>query len=355
MKYTSTIILLFILLTVGTIMNAQSIRPVRDNVGFCWTPEQMDILMEYLQENEVGNQFDAQGLVAGISPHDDYLYAGRVYYPLYQMLRAKEVVVFGVTHGTVRRAMDDPQDKLIFDTYDQWQGPYRDIEISDLRKFITDRLPPDEMMVSNKAQDIEHSIEALVPFLQYYNRDFNLTPIMVTGMSFDRMEQVSDGLSKILDEYIQQNSLTPGKDIFFLISSDLNHYGEDFDNAPYGKDSAAHAEGSASDQKIARTAFDGELTSEKIKDLTEILWNIETSDSIAHPLWCGQYSIPFGLLTIMKTLRAVSDKSLSGKILRYSDTWTEGVLPIERTSLGTTAPFSLEHWVGFLSAGFYLE
>jgi len=336
-------------------MDAQSIRPVRDNVGFCWTPEQMNILMDYIQANESENQFDSNGLVAGISPHDDHLYAGRIYYPLYKMIHAKEVVVFGVTHGTVRRAMNDPQDKLIFDSYDYWHGPYGNVEISELRQFVTDRLPADEMMVSNKAQDIEHSIEALVPFLQYYNRDFNLTPIMVTGMSFNRMDQVSDNLGRIFREYIQQKSLTPGKDIFFLISSDLNHYGEDFDNAPYGKDSAAHAEGTANDQKIARTAFSGKLTSEKIKNLTEMLWNEGTSDTIARPLWCGQYSIPFGLLTTMKTLRAVSDKSLSGKILRYSDTWTEGVLPIERTSLGTTAPFSLEHWVGFLSAGFYLK
>jgi len=336
-------------------MNAQSIRPIRDNVGFCWTPEQMNILMDYLQKEDGGNHFDSDGLVAGISPHDDYLYAGRVYYPLYQMIRAKEVVVFGVTHGTVRRAMNDPQDKLIFASYDQWQGPYGNVEISGLRKFITERLPADEMMISNKAQDIEHSIEALVPFLQYYNRDFKLTPIMVAGMSFERMEQVSDHLSKILRDYIQHNSLSPGKDIFFLISSDLNHYGEDFDNAPYGKDSAAHIEATANDQKIAKAAFDGKLTAEKINNLTQMLWEKGPNDSIARPLWCGQYSISFGLLTTMKTLKAVSDKDFSGKILRYSDTWTEGALPVERTSLGTTAPFSLEHWVGFLSAGFYLE
>ncbi len=355
MKFTVYIILTITFVTTGITMNAQTTRPVRDNVGFCWIPKQMDILMEYLQKTDTGYQFDSNGLVAGISPHDDYLYAGRIYYPLYKMIHAKEIVIFGVTHGTVRRAMNDPQDKLIFDSFDFWQGPYGNVEISDLRRFITDRLPEDEMMVSNKAQDIEHSIEALVPFLQYYNRDFTLTPIMVTGMSFNRMDQISDTLAEILQQYIQQNSLTPGKDIFFLISSDLNHYGEDFDNAPYGDDSTAHAEGTSNDQKIANAAFNGELTLDKIKTLTERLWKDDTSDTIARPLWCGQYSIPFGLLTTLKTLQLTTKKNLSGNILRYSDTWTEGVLPIERISLGTTAPFSLEHWVGFLSAGFYLK
>jgi hypothetical protein len=49
------------------------------------------------------------------------------------------------------------------------------------------------------------------------------------------------------------------------------------------------------------------------------------------------------------------NKKLEGKILRYSDTFTEGVLPIKGTELGTTAPFSLKHWCGFLSAEFYIE
>ena len=48
-------------------------------------------------------------LVAGISPHDDYLYAGRVYYPLFKNLRTREAVIFGVTHGTVRKEIGDPQ------------------------------------------------------------------------------------------------------------------------------------------------------------------------------------------------------------------------------------------------------
>ena len=47
--------------------------------------------------------------MAGISPHDDYLYAGRVYYPLFNKLRTREAVIFGVTHGAVRKEIGDPQ------------------------------------------------------------------------------------------------------------------------------------------------------------------------------------------------------------------------------------------------------
>jgi len=80
---------------------AQDTRPVRDDVGFCWNAASMQKLVEYLESQEK-EHFSGERLVAAISPHDDYLYAGRVYYPLFKILRAKEVVIFGVTHGTVR-------------------------------------------------------------------------------------------------------------------------------------------------------------------------------------------------------------------------------------------------------------
>jgi hypothetical protein len=31
------------------------------------------------------------------------------------------------------------------------------------------------------------------------------------------------------------------------------------------------------------------------------------------------------------------------------------VLPLKKTGMGTTAPFSLRHWVSFFSIGYYLE
>jgi MEMO1 family protein len=46
---------------------------------------------------------------------------------------------------------------------------------------------------------------------------------------------------------------------------------------------------------------------------------------------------------------------LEGKVFKYSDSWTLKVLPLKGTHMGTTAPFSLKHWVGYLSAGFYLN
>lgn len=350
--YLLTILVLY--LTNMTLAQENNVRPVRDDVGFCWRAAEMNTLMNYLK-NDSDTETEINGLlIGGISPHDDYLYAGRVYYPLYSLIRAKEVVVFGVTHGTVRKAMNDPKNVLILDDYKYWRGPYKNIEISALREVIKEKLDKDYFMVSDKAQDIEHSIEALVPFLQYYNRDVKITPVMVTQMSFERMDTISTELSEIIKDYITSNNLKPGRDIFFLISTDADHYGEDFNNSPFGEDEKAHQEATLNDRRIADNYINTEISFNDMEELSRELWGSPEIKTPV-PLWCGKYSVPFGMLSIYHIVNDLNLNKLKGKLLKYSDTWTEKPLPVYGTHMGTTAPFSLRHWCGFLSAALYVE
>jgi AmmeMemoRadiSam system protein B len=332
---------------------AQDVRPVCDDIGFCWQPAQMQRLMALLAADP-GSEPVTRGIVAAISPHDDYLYAGRVYYPLFDSLRTKEAVIFGVTHGTVRKEIGDPQGVLILDEFASWAGLGGEIPISPLRERIKKALGKDDYIVSNKAHAREHSIEALLPFLQYHNPGLRITPIMVTAMPYERMEELSARLATILAEYIGENQLQLGRDIVFLISADANHYGRDFANTPFGEDENAHAQGIEQDRRIALAAVEGALDDEKIMGLTRELWGASYLD-YRNTYWCGKYDIPFGLLAIRRTVRLASGKNLIGKLFRYSDTYSEGVLPLKKAGFGITAPYSLKHWVGFFSAGFYLE
>jgi MEMO1 family protein len=336
--------ILMVCMAVPLPLLSQSIRLIRDDVGYCWNIGEMTKLISTLEKIETDKK--VENVVAAISPHDDYLYAARVYYPVYRSLRAKEVIIFGVTHGTVRKEIGDPQNILIFDDFNQWIGPLKNIQISPLREFIKCRFDTSYFRVNDKAHFLEHSIEGQLPFLQYYNPDIKITPIMVTAMSFERMEEVSQKLAGIISDYIKQNNLMIGKDIVFLISSDANHYGKEFNNIPFGEDSNAHAKATTQDQQIADDHIAGRVESSKLQKLTDELKNV---------IWCGKFSIPFGLLTTEKVVKNVLGKEMTGKILRYSDTFTEGVLPIKGTQLGTTAPFSLKHWCGFLSAAFYIK
>jgi AmmeMemoRadiSam system protein B len=338
----------------GLAARDNGIRPIRDDVGFCWQMASMDRLMHYLEKTAAGKP-GLENLVGGISPHDDYLYAGPVYYPLFRQIKTGEVVIFGVTHGSVRRAIGDPQGKVIFDDYTYWQAPYGRIEISPLRSFLKQKLDPQHYLESSEAHRLEHSIEALLPFLQYFNRQIKITPIMVTGMDFDTMNRKADILAQHIAAYIRQNNLKPGRDIFFLISADANHYGKDFDNTVFGEDERAHERATDLDQKIAHSFLSGTLTPAKIKGLTGALWG-KTYRDYKDTVWCGKYSIPFGLLTILKVMNRLNPRqTLTAEILMYADTYSNGVLPLKKLGCGITAPFSLKHWVSFLSAALYLK
>ncbi len=329
------------------------VRPIRDSIGFCWNTDEMNHFMNYLSESNPDVKPIPQKLVAAISVHDDYLYAGNVYYPLYQNIKTKEVVIFGVMHGTVRKEIGSQSDILILDDYSKWQGPYREVEISPLREFIKSKLHKDDFIVSNRAHAIEHSIEALIPFLQYYNRDIKITPIIVTQMPMERMEDLSKRLSDIFVDYAKSKSLKLGEDIFFLISNDANHYGEDFSNAPYGMDANAHKLATENDQRIINRDLVNEINSEKISQTAKDILPDPTNKYL--PLWCGRYPIVFGLMTVTKVVKAIYNKELYGKLFKYSDTFTEKVLPVKNTSMGLTAVFSYKHWCGWFTDGFYLK
>ncbi|NOY22876.1 MAG: AmmeMemoRadiSam system protein B [Acidobacteria bacterium] len=336
-----------LVLAVFVTVLAQGTRPVRDPIGYVWSPNSMNRLMDYLL---AGCHSDAQlpSLVAGICPHDDFLYAGPVYLPLMRRIHAKEVIVFGVTHHDVRMAMKDPKNVLILDAYDSWKGPYGPMAISPLREFLKEKLSSKEYMVSNKAQALEHSIEGMVPFLQYFNRNIKLMPVMVTGMSFERMERLSSKLANIIVAYMKKNDLKPGKDVFFLISSDANHYGEDFHNTVFGTGEQGHEKAVANDWRIARKFLSGKVTVKKIHSVIGATEN-------GKALWCGHFSIPFGMLTTMKVLWALApSKEMAGQVLGYADTYSNGPIPLRKSGFGVTAPFSLQHWVGHLSMGYWL-
>lgn len=360
MKQVTSSVLLIIILVVSSGYYSFSqdktdnnTRSVRDSVGFCWNANEMNHFIEFLSQQNPNVENEDKNLIAAISVHDDYLYAGNVYFPLYKNIKAKEIIIFGVTHGTVRKELGQQSNILILDNFSKWKGPYKDVEISPLREVIKSKLPKEDFIVSNKAHSIEHSIEALIPFLQYYNRDIKITPIMVTQMPYERMNKISDKLAEIVSDYAKSNNLEPGKDIFFLISNDANHYGEDFNNSSYGLDSVAHKIATDNDKEIIQRDLVGELTTEKIFNIKKDLWPDSTKTNI--PLWCGRYPIVFGLQTVKKVVSKFSDDKIHGKLYRYSDTFTEKVLPIKNTSMGLTAIFSYKHWCGWFTEGFYLK
>lgn len=329
------------------------VRPVRDDVGFCWQAASMKILVDYLASQEK-ESFDSRGLVAAISPHDDYLYAGRLYYPLFNLIRTREAVIFGVTHGTVRNEIKGLDSLLILDDYELWPGVLKPVEISPLRSYLKAHLKADYFTVNNRAHELEHSIEALIPFLQYFNPEIKITPIMVAPMPLEKMKEIAADLSRVITAYMKENKLQPGPDIFFLISADGNHYGKDFNNLAFGEGQEAWEKALTFDQNLIASYLTGRLDDGKIAGLAGELWG-QTYLDYKSSYWCGKYSIPFGLLTVQRVMERSTGRLTRGSLIRFSDTYSEGVLPLKKIGLGTTAPFSLRHWVSFCSIAYYLD
>jgi len=53
-----------------SIINSQTIRPIRDNIGFCWDAGEMNHFVNYLSENSGKVKEKSKNLVAAISVHD---------------------------------------------------------------------------------------------------------------------------------------------------------------------------------------------------------------------------------------------------------------------------------------------
>jgi len=328
-----------------------NIRGIRDNVGFCTKPYQIEEIVKIstkMESNTLKNE-PISGFIAVISPHDDHILAGRVYvHAIPKIAQAKTVVIFAVTHHAPRVELNNPRNLLIFDDFDSWKAPYGPVPVDkELRTYIKNHLKRKDFIVSNKAQSLEHSAEAMLAFLQYYNRKAKILTIMVTEMDFWKMKEISERLAHVFNSYFKEKNMKPGKDISFIISTDTTHYGPDFNYAPFGVDERAHKFATAQDVELGEKFLSGQISIEKVRSFADRLWG----EGIT---WCGRFSVPFGLMTLIH-LAKMEGKHLQGLALRYGDSYSFGVLPVFKKGIGTTAPFSLKHWVGYWAIGYRMR
>jgi AmmeMemoRadiSam system protein B len=340
---------LFIVLSVPlTLAAGAKVRTTFDDVGFCTRTEQIEKVIEVseaLEKPQLEKTREAlkgTTILAGIFPHDDHLYAGRVYVHVVPFLpKARTVVIFGVTHKEARTLLGDPRDVVILDDFDAWEGPYGPVKVDKtLRARLKKKLGEKAAPTSGEGHAHEHSIEAVLPFLQHANPGVKIVPVMVTQMSFERMKELAGAVAAALSGHAKEKKLSLGKDIAILISTDTTHYGPDFAYSPFGVDAAAHEKGTAQDRLIGETLLSGTVGEDGVESFTKKVWG----EGIT---WCGKFSVPFGLLAARSVTRTLLKKDLVGIPVRYADSYSLGVLPIPPIGIGTTAPFSLKHWVGY--------
>lgn len=343
-------------------LNAQKkIRQPIDSVGFATKAWQMDSIVKRIDRiygssidsaNRLNMLHENTALRLAICPHDDYCYAGFLYENVIPHIKAKTVIIFGVAHKAKKFNVEQ---KLVFDNFDEWVEPYGNSKISPLREEIIKNLPKDDFIIHDSLQQAEHSVEAIIPFLQYYNRDVQFVPILVPAMDFSMMEKYSHELATVIDKVMKKNNLSWGDDVAIVISNDAVHYGDEewggTNYAKYGCDIEGYKKAVNHENEIISTSLLPILDTMSIHKFFN--YTVQPGDWHAYQWpWCGRYSVPFGLLTGMYLAQIRHEEKLEGIKLGYSTSISHKPLPVEDLNMGKTAIATLHHWVGFAAIGY---
>ena len=332
-----------------------TVRAQVDTVGFATRVEDMAAVVQAALAAEGLDSVDADGpaWTAAILPHDDHLYAGRTVVHALGGLRSKRWIVLGVCHACRRPGV---RDQLLFEDNDAWAIGGETVRVSRMLRHLLRTGLGDDAVLDDAHHAAEHSIEALVPWLRQARPDAAFVPILVTGMSRERMAEVAARFGQALADICHEEQWVPGVDVGVLISADAVHYGcegwGDRHYDPYGCDAPGHAAGTARDVEICVNDLSGEVTPASAWGFADAVW--DESDPV-YPYritWCGVYSIPFGLLALDAWMDAAGLPPLSGTLLRYGDSVSDGRLDVPGTILGVTAPNTLQHWVGYPALGY---
>ena len=325
--------------------NQKHIRHVHDTIGFAQYDWQMDSIYNRLGIADKKNDLAWK---AAVSPHDDYKYAGRLYYESLKGVNANTVILVGVAH---RARNYNLQDKIIFGNYTHWQSPYGNLKVSELNNEIISSLESETYVVHDSMQNLEHSLEAIVPFLHRKNPNLEIIPILVPYINYDTIDNITTKLSETVKEIMNKHNLNYGKDIAVVISNDAVHYGNEewsADLSPFGVDDEGTEKARRMDIEIINNCLVDKLNSEKIKKFTE--YTVQKEDYKEYKwVWCGRYSVPFGLDFANKLNFLLNEAPLTGTFMHYQSSIDHDLIKVEDLGMGTTAIATQKHWVAYAS------
>ena len=327
---------------------AGSTRDLIDTIGFARFPWQMDSVMARIVRAGWKNSEEMTWRMA-ICPHDDYTYVGSLYPEILQGIKAKTLILIGVAHKAAQIGIED---SLVFDSFSYWKGPWQPVPVSPLRDQLFDTLGGKYAIVSDTLQKVEHSIEAMIPFLQYFNRDITIVPVLVPAMPADRMKECARAFAGTLQEITAKNRMVWGKDFAIIVTTDAVHYGnEDWggtDMAFFGCDSTGNRKALLHEHEIINRCLIGKITPEKINMFSSFTLKPDNYREYQWT-WCGRYSVPF---TLYLSYFFDEKGTIEGKLMGYSTSITSAHIPVDDIGMGRTAIATDCHWVGYAAIGY---
>ncbi len=325
-----------------------SVRPLKDTVGFAQYAWQMDSLMARL-DRKGWSEPGGEPWKMAICPHDDYTYVGTLYPELLSNVKAPNLILIGVAHYAAGMGIEG---SLVFDTFSHWKGPWKDVPVSPVREELYDLLKDGYAIISDTLHVSEHSVESMIPFLQYFDRDVNIVPILVPAMDPDRMQNVGHALADAIQKVTSERGWEWGKDYAIVVTTDAVHYGNEdwggIDRAFFGCDDAGNQKARDYEHEIIDNCLRGEVGPDNFRLFSK--YTLDPDDFHNYIwTWCGRYCVPTTLYT---AYYLNGSKPLNGELVGYSTSITRDHIPVDDIRMGRTAIATDCHWVGYAALGY---
>lgn len=325
-------------------------RYLVDTIGFAQYPWQMDSVMARIDMDD--KLPSDQVYKAAICPHDDYAYAAGLFNKTLAGIKANTIVLVGVAH---RARNYNIENKLVFGTYKKWDSPYGSVAISPLRDQWVSTLNKETYIIHDDMMQQEHSLEAIVPFLQKNNKSVEIIPLLVPAMTFENMKLFSKELSEAMATLMKSQQLVYGKDVAVVISSDAIHYGDEgwggANMAPFGVDSIGNEKAKKKDLTITNNCLVGSITTNDMELFND--YTVSKTNFRAYQwTWCGRYSVPMGLLFANQLNENLNHQPLNGSLIDWRSSLHNPHIEVTDIGMGHTAKANANHWVAFIGAGY---
>ena len=169
-----------------------------------WYPTEKDEIKEYIELNQ--NKSDVIGCIC---PHAGWMYSGKVAGSVYSRINNYDTyIILGPNHtGHGANASIFP-DGI-------WETPFGKIKID--TELVKDILNLSEFLEPDtEAHSREHCIEVQLPFIQYFNPNPNIVPIILMSEHYDICKDIANAITNTIKR--------SKKRILLIASTDMSHY-----------------------------------------------------------------------------------------------------------------------------------
>ncbi|WP_303721623.1 AmmeMemoRadiSam system protein B [Malonomonas rubra] len=157
----------------------------------------------------LSSKIPPQKVKALIVPHAGYIYSGAVAGELFAGTQIPQtVVLLGPNHHGAGH-------DIAVTGADGWEMPFGTVPIAaDLRDKLCAAVQG--LVIDDRAHQLEHSLEVMLPFLQCRQPHLSIVPISLRSLRYEDAAQLGKSIAAVLQRQKQE--------VLLLASSDMNHF-----------------------------------------------------------------------------------------------------------------------------------